>query len=66
MKLTIVKNTLTDGSLTFDLLLQKDGESMTIELPQDTEERVNKKVDEFHRAFESLLGESVTWGDMIG
>ncbi len=66
-EITIVKDKLTDGSVIFDILIQNNGEKITLELPSadGDEGRVNSKVNEFHKSLERLLGETVSWHDTL-
>jgi len=63
--ISIVKNKLTDGSLTFDLLIQNNGESVTVGLIDSDESAVNRAVNAFHDSFEKMVGGTVLWGDTL-
>jgi hypothetical protein len=65
MTLSIIKNILTDGSATFDLLLQDDeGGSVTLWTDSSNESHANHKANKLHVALEAL-GSNVEWADML-
>jgi|GEM_PF-3487046 len=65
MKITIIKNVLTDGSATFDLLIQNGGERITLNLIDTEEIAVNRATNNVHIALEKAVGNHVPWNDMI-
>lgn len=62
---SIVKNILTDGSETFDLLIQHGGESITLEMICDSERKANIMTNRIVDAMESAMGAHVEWADML-
>ena len=66
LSMNLIKNTLTDGSAVYDLLLQGEGGSVTINLVALTERDANIKANSIHEALEKATGSVVSWGDMLG
>lgn len=62
---SIIKNILTDGSETFDLLIQHGGGSITIETICDNERKASIVTSRIIDAMESAMGAHVEWADML-
>lgn len=62
---SIVKNILSDGSETFDLLIQNGGESVTLEMVCDSERRATIMTNKVIDAMETAMGAHVEWADML-
>ena len=65
MEITIIKNVLTDGSATFDLLIQNGGERITLNLIDTEEVAVSRATNNVHLALEKAAGDHIPWNDMI-
>lgn len=62
---SIVKNILTDGSETFDLLIQHGGDSVTLEMICDSERKATIMTNKVIDALETAMGAHVEWADML-
>jgi hypothetical protein len=65
MRITIIKNILSDGSANFDLLIQHEGESVTMELVCETDYQADVLVNRIHEAMEAATCDHIPWNDMM-
>ncbi len=65
MRITLIKDVLTDDSETFSLEIQNNGQETIIEIAAKTESDAGVAVNSLHDALEAATGDHVEWADML-
>ena len=65
LSMNLIKNPMSDGSATFDLILMAGDGNVLIPLVTSSERDANIKANRIHEALEAATGGVVSWGDML-